>query len=146
MKILTAVLAKRLQPCANHVVHSDQNGFICGRSITHNIERLEGLLEYSRRHAPAAAIALLDLKKAFDRVSHTYMLAVLRKLGLPPRFCTMVKCLYSGRFSKLLVNGDLSSSFCIKRGVLQGDPLSPLLFVLALEPMCQLTNHTAGLD
>lgn len=144
VKILTAVLANRLQPCADLLVHHDQTGFIRGRSITHNIQRLEDLLEFSRRHKPQAVVALLDFEKAFDRVDHSFLLSTLRKMGLPSRFCCMVQCLYSGRRSKLLVNGGLSEPFHINRGVLQGDPLSPLLFVLALEPMCNsLRKHSS---
>ena len=86
-------------------------------------------------------VALLDFEKAFDRVDHSYLLQVLRHYGFPTAFVDMVRVIYSGRRSNILVNGHLSSSFHIKRGVLQGDPLSPLLFVLALEPMCQLLRQ-----
>jgi hypothetical protein len=144
VKVLTSVLAARMQPCAAHLVHEDQTGFIKGRSILHNIQRLDDTMDFVRRHAPDAVIAVLNFEKAFDRVNHTYLYTVLTKMGFHPRVVQVIKCLYSGRTSKILANGRLSPTFDIRRGVLQGDPLSPLLFVLALEPMCSLLrlhNH-----
>ncbi|KAH9108298.1 hypothetical protein AeMF1_016522, partial [Aphanomyces euteiches] len=86
-------------------------------------------------------VALLDFEKAFDRVDHAYLLRVLRHYGFPETFVDMVRVLYSGRKSRILVNGFLSKPVHISRSVLQGDPLSPLLFVIALEPMCQLLRQ-----
>ncbi|KAF0688978.1 hypothetical protein As57867_019446, partial [Aphanomyces stellatus] len=68
----------------------------------------------------------------------------LRHYGFPQVFVDMVRVLYSDRRSKILVNGHLSKSVRLHRGVLQGDPLSPLLFVIALEPMCQLLRQNPG--
>ncbi|OQR82289.1 hypothetical protein ACHHYP_16277, partial [Achlya hypogyna] len=90
VKILTRVLAARLEPCAKHLVHSDQMGFIKGRSIASNIQRLDDLLECVRRYHPSAVVALLDYEKAFDRVDHNFLLAVLGKMGLPPNFVDIV--------------------------------------------------------
>jgi len=92
-------------------------------------------------HNPSSMVALLDFEKAFDRVDHSYLLQVLRHYGFPTVFVDMVRVIYSDRRSKILVNGHLSRSFPLRRGVLQGDPLSPLLFVIALEPMCQLLRQ-----
>ncbi|KAF0713587.1 hypothetical protein As57867_004271, partial [Aphanomyces stellatus] len=60
------------------------------------------------------------------RVDHTYLLTVLRHYGFPQVFVDIVRVLYSDRRSKILVNGD---------------PLSPLLFVIALEPLCQILRQ-----
>ncbi|KAF0689020.1 Aste57867_19484 [Aphanomyces stellatus] len=89
-------------------------------------------------------VALLDFEKAFDRVDHSYLLTVLRHYGFPQVFVDMVRVLYSDRRSKILVNGHLSKSVRLHKGVLQGDLLSPLLFVIALEPMCQLLRQNSN--
>jgi hypothetical protein len=141
VKILTSILAYRLQRHIRSIVHPDQQGFIRGCSIQTNIQRLDDMLQYIKLHSPSSMVALLDFEKAFDRVDHGYLLEVLRHYGFPSAFVDMVRVIYSGRRSKILVNGHLSSTFHINRGVLQGDPLSPLLFVIALEPMCQLLRQ-----
>uniref|UniRef100_A0A4W5LMU1 Reverse transcriptase domain-containing protein n=1 Tax=Hucho hucho TaxID=62062 RepID=A0A4W5LMU1_9TELE len=101
--------------------------------------------DQDRDHAPASIVALLDFEKAFDRVCHSYLARLLPRLGFPHAFVDTVRCLYTGRQSRLLVNGRLSRAFDIKRGVLQGDPLSPLLFVLAMEPLCNLLRSRPDL-
>ena len=86
-------------------------------------------------------VALLDFEKAFDRVDHHFLQQELQQYGFPQPFLDVVQVIYTNRRSRILVNGRLSTPFRIQRGVLQGDPLSPLLFVLALEPMCQLLRQ-----
>ena len=75
----------------------------------------------------------LDQEKAFDRVSHTYLLNLLKEYGF--RFQNWIRILYSDIYSAVLVNGSVSDKFKITRSVRQGCPLSPLLYVLALEPV-----------
>jgi len=77
-------------------------------------------------------------------VDHAYLLRVLRHYGFPESFVDMVRVLYSGRKSRILVNGFLSKPVHTSRGVLEGDPLSPFLFVIALEPMCQLLRRNSN--
>ncbi|KAH9094693.1 hypothetical protein Ae201684P_022167 [Aphanomyces euteiches] len=141
VKILTSILAYRLQRHIRHIIHPDQQGFIRRSNIQTNIARLDDMLHHIKLHSPSSMVALLDFEKAFDRVDHAYLLRVLRHYGFPETFVDMVRVLYSGRKSRILVNGFLSKPVHISRGVLQGDPLSPLLFVIALEPMCQLLRQ-----
>ncbi|KAH9148249.1 hypothetical protein AeRB84_008337 [Aphanomyces euteiches] len=128
-------------PHIRHIIHPDQQGFIRRSNIQTNIARLDDMLHHIKLHSPSSMVALLDFEKAFDRVDHAYLLRVLRHYGFPETFVDMVRVLYSGRKSRILVNGFLSKPVHISRGVLQGDPLSPLLFVIALEPMCQLLRQ-----
>jgi Reverse transcriptase (RNA-dependent DNA polymerase) len=67
-KIIAKMLTSRLQAVIQHIVHPDQTGFIKGRSIKHNI--LQSILIQQYNKDPYAAFLLLDLTKAFDRVSH----------------------------------------------------------------------------
>jgi len=71
--------------------------------------------------------------KAFDRVDHDFLMRVLSKFGFGPSFCRWVSIVYSNFFSRIICNGKLSTPVFLERGVRQGCPLSPLLYVLTSE-------------
>lgn len=89
--------------------------------------------DYSKKDR--AAILSLDARKAFDMIEWTYLFATLKKFGFGDTFIEWIKILYSKPKSSILKNGDRSSLFTLQRGVRKGDPLSPLLFNIALEPL-----------
>lgn len=77
----------------------------------------------------------LDMHKAFDSLSWDYLLQTLERFGFGHNFLTIVKTLCSDPIAKLSIRGDQSDYIAIRRGTRQGCPLSPLLFILALEPL-----------
>lgn len=79
------------------------------------------------------AVLSLDKEKAFDRVDWLFMRFTLSSMGFGPSFISWVNLFYTGVQSCVNVNGYLSSFFSLSRGVLQGCPLSPLLYVLLSE-------------
>lgn len=85
----------------------------------------------------------LDLRQAFDRVSHQYLWAVLEKLGVGDFTTKWINLCYTDICTRLVVNGKLSRPIQIKSSVRQGCPLSPLLFAAYLEPLCRkiISNH-----
>ncbi|CAE1328699.1 unnamed protein product [Acanthosepion pharaonis] len=81
-----------------------------------------------------AALINLDQSKAFDRVDHRFLEAVLSAAGFGADFRSWIRLLYATSGALVEVNGVRSEPFVLSRSIRQGCPLSPLLYVLALEP------------
>ena len=104
-----------------------------GRFIGENVAYLRDVVDYTTKFNVPAAILSLDQEKAFDRVDWDFMLATLGKMGFGPSFVNWVSLPYTNVQSTVKVNGYLSPFFFLSRGVRQGCPLSPLLYVLVAE-------------
>ena len=94
------------------------------------------------------AFVSLDQSKAFDRVDHHFLFSVLEAFGFGPSFIKWVKLLYSNISSLVVANGFISDEFSILRGVRQGCGMSPLLYVLSIEPFAaqiRCDPHICGL-
>ncbi|KAK3554660.1 hypothetical protein QTP70_032688 [Hemibagrus guttatus] len=81
------------------------------------------------------ALLSLDQEKAFDRVSHKFLFTLLERMGFGPDFSATVRLLYAGAVSRVVINRYLSELIVQRGGIRQGCPISPLLYVLFLEPL-----------
>jgi hypothetical protein len=141
-KIFTKVLANKLTEVAPHLIHKDQSGFMRGRKITNAIYLTMEVVDYSEDDIQNGIIVALDQEKAYDKTLHSYLWETLRRHGLPELFISTIKSLYEFAETHVVINGEPSSAFRVTRGVRQGDPLSCLLFNLAIEPLAVMLRSS----
>ena len=134
-KIMTKTLANRLAKIAGDLIHPDQAGFVPGRRIFDHIRLSQMVLQYAEAAEVNGVIVALDQEKAYDKINHSYLWKVLSRFNLPENFINTVRILYTGARSAVIANGVQSTFYYITRGARQGDPLSCLLFDLAIEPL-----------
>lgn len=135
-RIFSAAINRRLAPLLQKLTAPSQRGFVPGRWIGDNIAEVLSVVE-AKHVRVTGYLAVLDFEKAYDRISHRYLDAVLPAMGLGPRFARWCMATYTGAQAQVFINGWLSSPFDVNSGVRQGDPLSPTLFALAIEPFAQ---------
>ena len=140
-KILAKLLAARFSKLLPYLLSQDQNGFVAGRQLEDAVMMCQMVIDYLAINHDSAYLVMLDQEKAFDRVDPTYLLDVLRAYKIPEYLINWVSIIYSLVPTKLCINGQVTESILLKSGVRQGCPLSPLLFVLSIEPLANLIRE-----
>lgn len=126
-------MARRLELVLQTVINSDQNAFVKNHQAFHNIRQVLNFID-AREGTHDTTILSLDAEKAFDRVEWSYLFNLLSRFGFGIYFRKWIETLYTNPVTEVSANYLISSPFKLTRGTRQGCPLSPILFVLAMEP------------
>ncbi|VFR01632.1 unnamed protein product [Cuscuta campestris] len=133
-KIITKILANRLSRLLPKIISSEQAGFQKGKGVEEQILLTNELVHSIENNSRGGnVIVKLDMEKAFDKLSWNYLWAVLGRFGFDISAVNLLMSNLEGTFMSVKVNGFSKGFFQMKRGVKQGDPLSPLLFIIATE-------------
>jgi hypothetical protein len=129
-----------LKSILEKVISKSQSAFIKGRQILDPILIANECIDSRLRSGEPGVICKMNLEKAYDRVNWEFLLYMLRKCGFGGKWCSWIAhCISLVQFS-VLVNGSPNGFFNSFRGLRQGDPLSPLLFVFVTEALSRMIS------
>ncbi|CAI5472702.1 unnamed protein product [Closterium sp. Yama58-4] len=136
-KLLAKVLANRIKVVLPRVISSNQFGFLPGRSLADAVSLVADAIDAAEQEDEDWLLLLVDFQKAYDSVSREYLFTTLGNMGFPEKFTRWVKGLHDGAATRVLLNGWIGERVVMAKGVRQGCPLAPYLFLCAVEPLCQ---------
>ena len=144
-KIASKAIAERLKATLPTIIHKDQVGYIKGRNIVDNIRVVEDIMYYTNKENISGILMAIDFEKAFDSCSWKFLELTLKKFNLGDSFVQWIKTFDNEAMSCVSNNGHTSNYFRLGRGVRQGDPLSPYLFLLVVEVLANVIRQDSNI-
>ena len=134
-KIVSKILIHRIKPLLPRLISPMQAAFLKGRRGSDNVIIAQELI-YSlgnRRGKEGYMVVKIDLEKAYDRLEWSCIRMILIHFGFPENIIKLILSCVATSSTSLLFNGSKLQTFCPSRGIRQGDPISPYLFLLCME-------------
>ena len=147
-KLLTRILAEKLKYVMNEIVSDSQHGGLPGRHLNGAIYKAQAAMatvinQQETIIEDSSAMMLLDIQKAYDSLERQFVYKVLQHLHFSDRFIQIIKAIHTSTTAYFVVNGLSSNIVTITRGIRQGCPIAPLIFILAVEVLLTYVNETS---
>ncbi|CAI5465733.1 unnamed protein product [Closterium sp. Yama58-4] len=136
-KILAKVLASRLKNVLHEVISEYQVGFLPGRKLADAVTVVADAIKAGASGREDWYLLMVNFRKAFDSISRPFLFRTLRRMGIPEVFVSWAEGLHKETGTRVHLNGWTGETVAVKKGVRQGCPFAPYLFLCAVEPLCQ---------
>lgn len=144
-KLFAKALQRRLQLVLIEIISFDQSAFFLLKFILDNILLIHETLDWADFSNQPLIFLKLDFSKAFDMEDLPFLFGALSKFGFPKEFVDMTKMLFKDVLATVKVNGSQTKSFGIKRGIRQGCPMVPYLFLVVAEVLNAMVKEVVNL-
>ena len=141
-KLIEKVIANRIKPHLEKLIHEDQKGFMKSRRISSNIRCILDIMHQLERQEEEGVVISIDFCKCFDKIERVAIKGAMRYFNFGEGIIRWIDLLYKNSASQVINNGFLSAPIPIERSVKQGGPASPYFFLLIAEVLAiELRNN-----
>ncbi|KAK1422577.1 hypothetical protein QVD17_17860 [Tagetes erecta] len=144
-KIISKVLANRMKPVMGKVILDSQTAFLANRSILEGPLVVNEVISWLKKSKLEGLIFKVDFNKAFDSVNWQFIDSILLQMNFPKRWRSWVMGILKSSKASVLINGSPTKEFYYSRGVRQGDPLSPFIFLVVMEAFNWVMNKASSI-
>lgn len=131
-KIISTIISNRLASVLPTIISLQQSAFVKGRQIVDTIALAQEMIhELGRKTRGNNVMFKLDMAKAYDQLEWDFLFAVLKRFGFSLQFISLIELLVNNCWFSVVLNGESAGFFKSSRGVRQGDPIAPSLFIIA---------------
>ena len=132
-KLVSKVIANRIKLTLDILIHKSQTGFVKGRQISENLRKFLDIIEICENTSLTGVLVCIDFQKAFDKVEYPAAISIMKWFNFGDVMTKWIQILFSNFSLSMYNNAYVSSPFQPTKGLFQGNPIAPYLFIMVIE-------------